>query len=79
MTEVKTFMSASELKDLRSRVIRVTQAQLSQQLIRPDTGQPITLSTLSRWERGDRRVPRWASLVVRTLADAAVRVDRKAV
>ena len=75
--EVKTFMSAYELKQLRSRVIRVTQSQLASQLIKPDTGQPITMSTLSRWERGDRRVPRWAAMVVRTLADAARRVDKK--
>lgn len=73
----KTFMAASELRVLRATVLRVTQAKLAEQLIKPDDGRPATKGTVYLWEHGLRAVPLWAARRIRDLAEAARRYDAR--
>lgn len=73
----RTFMEASELRLLRTTVMRVNQAKLADQLIRPDTGEPVKLATVGYWEQGRRPIPLWVARRVRDLAEVARRFDLK--
>jgi hypothetical protein len=73
----RSFMTIQELRTLRETVLRVTRQKLCEQLIRPETGRPLPLSTYAFWETGRRAVPLWAARRVRDLAEAARRYDLK--
>jgi len=70
-------MLPTELRSLRTGVLRVTRLKLCDQLIRPENGKPLPLSTFSFWEDGKRPIPLWAARRVRELAEAARRYDAK--
>ena len=67
----RSFMAAEEVARLRTEIIRVTQDALASELVRPDTGAPISKFTLCRWERGKLAVPLWAARRIRLLAQSA--------
>jgi hypothetical protein len=71
----RSYMSAADLHILRTRVIRTTLKLLALQLIRPDTGQPVTTAALCRYANGTRPIPRWVAEQVLALAEAARRFD----
>ena len=71
----REFMSAGELVNLRTEVLRVTQDRLVEQLISPSTGVPIKRAAVSLWEKGRRPIPLWAARRIRNLAEAARRYD----
>ncbi len=71
----RSYMSAVELKALRTQVIKTILVRLADQLIRPDTGEPIKAATLSRYERGLIPVPQWVAQQVLIIAEAARRYD----
>ena len=73
----RSFMKPGEFAVLRQVVIRATQERVAEQLVDPDTGQPVTRNCLSAWERGARPVPLWAARRVRDLAEAARSYDRR--
>ena len=72
-----TFMEASELRRIRVSVIRVERRMLAEQLIRPDTGEPVEATTIGSWERGKRPIPLWAARRIKDLAEVARRFDQK--
>ena len=76
-TAPRSFMTPPELRTTRMNVLRVTQSRLSEQLIKPDTGLPVTTGTVCFWESGLRPIPLWAARRVRDLAEAARRYDAK--
>jgi len=71
------FMTAGELLCLRTKVMRVTQARLCEQLISPSTGRPISTSIFSLWEKGRRAIPLWAARRTREIGEAAKSHDEK--
>jgi len=71
------FMSAGELLHLRTRVMRVTQARLCEQLISPSTGAPVSASILSLWEKGRRPIPLWVARRTRGIAEAIKSYDER--
>ena len=73
----RTFMKAEEVRRLREQVMRVTQPALAEQLDDPDTGEPISISTISRWEGGTLAVPLWAARRIKRLADEAQAYDAR--
>ena len=73
----RSFMKNTEVRDIRTKVLRVTQAKLAEQLIDPGTGMPISDSLVFMWEVGDRAVPLWAARHILALADAARDYDMK--
>lgn len=74
----KPFMSAGELVYLRKTLMRVTQGRLCEQLISPTTGEPVSISILSLWEKSRRPIPLWVARRVRDLSECVRRVDAKA-
>jgi hypothetical protein len=74
----KPFMSGGELTYLRKTIMRVTQNRLCEQLISPSTGEPVSVSIMSLWEKSRRPIPLWVSRRVRDLAECVRRVDAKA-
>lgn len=76
-TVARSFMAAAELRSLRETVLRVTQARLAAQLIKPEDGRPVSVETVSNWEHGRRAIPLWAARHIRDLAEAAKRYDAK--
>ncbi len=47
--------------ELRSRIARLgTQREIAGRIINPATGQPVSLSYVTHWLQGIRRVPDWA-------------------
>ena len=73
----RSFMKNTEVRDIRTDVLRVTQEKLAEQLIDPVTGMPISRSLIVRWEMGDRAVPLWAARHLLALAEAAREHDMK--
>ncbi len=74
------FMSSGELLHLRKEVLGrpgrpCTQERLCKQLISPSTGESISQSVLSLWEKGKRPIPMWVARRVRALAEAAMKYD----
>lgn len=72
----KTFMRPEDARSMREVVLRATQAALAEQLDDPDTGEPISTATISRWESGVQSVPLWAARRIRKLAAAAREYDK---
>ena len=77
MAEQKSFMSPDELSHIRKVVLGISQSQLVEQLIDPNTGTPITKFTLSRWESGKTRVPLWAARRMREFERVAKIYDEE--
>jgi hypothetical protein len=73
----RSYMSAVDLRAIRTTVLRTTLARLAEQLIRPDTGSPITTSALCRYTNGTRPVPPWVAEQVLILAEAAKKYDAR--
>lgn len=73
----RSFMAPSELRLLRSTVIKVSQEKLAAELIKPDDGLPVSQHRICNWETGVRRIPLWAARRVRELADVARKYDTK--
>lgn len=73
----RSYMSAEDLSTIRKTVLRTTLANLAEQLIRPDTGRPVTTSALCRYANGTRPVPAWVAEQVLVLAEAARRYDAR--
>lgn len=73
----RSFMSAVDLNKIRTMVLRTTLKNLAQQLIRPDTGRPVTTSALCRYANGKRPIPSWVAEQVLILAEAARRYDAR--
>jgi hypothetical protein len=71
------FMTAGELLYLRTKVMRVTQARLCEQLISPSTGQPVSTSIFSLWEKGRRAIPLWVARRTREIGEAAKNHDER--
>jgi hypothetical protein len=71
------FMSAGELLYLRTKVMRVTQSRLCEQLISPSTGAPVSASIMSLWEKGRRPIPLWVARRTRDIAAAIKVYDEK--
>lgn len=69
------FMSSGELLYLRTKVMRVTQARLCEQLISPSTGAPVSTSIFSLWEKGRRAIPLWVARRTREIAEAIKSYD----
>ena len=73
----RSYMSAADLNSIRTKVLRTTLAKLSQQLIRPDTGKPITTGTVCKYANGVRDIPMWVAEQVLLLAEAARKYDAR--
>ena len=73
----RSYMKAQDLEAIRTRVLKTTLTKLAKQLIRPDTGMPITTSALCRYSNGTRPVPQWVAEQVLLLAEAAKRYDAR--
>jgi len=67
----RSFMPPREFTRMRSDVLRVTQRALADEMIHPETGEPITNFTICRWERGTSPVPLWAARRLKALAAIA--------
>lgn len=64
----RSFMAPEEVIRLRTEIIKTTQEALAGEMLRPDTGEPVSKYTLCRWERGRLAVPLWAARRIRALA-----------
>jgi len=73
----QSFLTGEELQRLRSSVLRITQTTLAKALTSPDTGAPVSVSTLCRWESGEFVIPLWAARRIRQFAVAAKEQDAK--
>jgi hypothetical protein len=73
----RSYMSAQDLTDIRVTVLQTSLKLLAEQLIRPDTGRPITTSALCRYANGSRPVPQWVAQQVLHLAEAARKYDSR--
>lgn len=73
----RSYMNAADLNSIRKLVLRTTLARLAEQLIRPDTGKPITTSALCKYTNGQRPVPAWVAEQVLLLAEAAKKYDAR--
>jgi hypothetical protein len=73
----RSYMSPLDLSELRTKILKTTLAKLAQQLIRPDTGRPITTSALCRYANGTRPIPQWVAEQVILLAEAAKKYDAR--
>lgn len=73
----RSYMSGPDLTNIRTKVLRVTYRALAEQLIRPDTGEPVSIALLCRWAKGNRSVPRWAAQRILQLAEIARRNDTR--
>ena len=71
----RSFMHPDELRRLRCNVIRATQKALAEQLLSPESGEPVSNFTVCRWEAGARPVPLWAARRIRNIAEIASRHD----
>src|SRR5207247_572243 len=65
----ESFMKPAQVRQLRKDVLRATQGALAAQLDSPDTGRPVSMSAICRWERGTLPVPLWAARRIRKLAE----------
>lgn len=73
----RSYMSGADLHEIRTRVLKTTLSKLSEQLIRPHTGVPLSVSTLAKYEKGTRRIPQWVAQHVLLLAEAAQSYDSR--
>lgn len=73
----RSYMSAADLSTIRTEILRTTLKNLALQLIRPDTGRPVTTSALCRYANGTRPVPPWVAEQVLILAEAAKKYDAR--
>lgn len=71
----RSYMSAADLTAIRKSVLRTTLAKLAAQLIRPDTGKPITTGTVCKYSNGVKPIPMWVAEQVLLLAEAAKKYD----
>jgi len=71
----RSFMHPDEVRRLRRMVIRVTQQKLAEQMLKPESGEPVSNIAVCRWERGMRPVPLWAARRLRHLAEVAAKHD----
>ena len=73
--ERRTFLNHVEMKRIRVDILRCSQIALASQLLNPTTGQPVSTTSVSRWEKGIRPIPLWVARHVRLLQDAARKYD----
>ncbi len=71
----RSFMPPHEFVRLRKSILHVTQKVLAEEMISPQTGEPVSNFTLCRWERGMSPVPLWAARRLRALAQVAASQD----
>lgn len=71
----RLFMRPETLHRLRTDVLRVSQGDLCKVIDSPDTGEPISIATFSRWERGKLIIPLWAARRVRKLVEVSRSID----
>jgi hypothetical protein len=74
----RSFLKHEEFRRLRAGVLRITQTILARALISPDTGAPIGVSTVSRWEAGEFAIPLWAAKRIRQMVIAAAEEEKEA-
>jgi len=73
----RSFMKHSEVRKIRTQILRATQQKLAEQLVDPATGAPVSRYLVCKWERGERPVPLWAARHLAALAQAAREHDLK--
>ncbi len=77
-----SFMKASDVKNIRVNVLKLTVREIAKTLYSPTTGKPVMFSTVCKWELSALPVPFWAARALRRLvaerrdnADAAIHVS----
>jgi hypothetical protein len=68
-------MTPAEARNLRVGAIRATQQQIADQIVSPNTGEPVSGAWICRMERGQRSVPLWMARRLRRLAELARKHD----
>ena len=73
----RSFMAHDAVREIRVKVLKVTQRALAKNLIDPSTGDSISSYLICKWEKGDRAVPLWAARHIKVLHAAALEYDKK--